>query len=60
MRRSDNRLIRAAQLSASLYFHTPPGIGWRLHISKIAAKIRCASSSGISERPRDGKVVRSG
>jgi hypothetical protein len=46
-------------LSASLYFHAPPGIGWRLHISKIAAEIRVAPSSRISERLRHGKMVRS-
>jgi hypothetical protein len=25
---------------ASIPFHTAPGIGWRLHMSKIAATIR--------------------
>jgi len=25
---------------ASIPFHTAPGIGWRLHMSKIAAEIR--------------------
>lgn len=57
MRRGDNRLNGAAQLSASLYFHKPPGIGWRLHISKIAAEIRVAPSTGISKRLRNGNVV---
>ena len=27
---------------ASIPFHTAPGIGWRLHMSKIAAEIRPA------------------
>jgi hypothetical protein len=31
---------RQAQPTASIQFHTPPGIGWRLHMSKIAAEIR--------------------
>jgi hypothetical protein len=56
MRRGDNRLT-GAQLSASLYFHKPPGIGWRLHISKIAAEIRVAPSPGISKRLRNGNVA---
>jgi hypothetical protein len=53
MRRSgNNRSTGPGLLSASLYFHTPPGIGWRLHISKIAAEIRVAPSSRISESPK--------
>jgi hypothetical protein len=27
---------------ASIPFHKVPGIGWRLHMSKIAAKVRTA------------------
>lgn len=57
MRRADDRLTNGAQLSASLYFHKPPGIGWRLHISKIAAEIRVAPSTGISKRLRNGNVA---
>ena len=30
------------QPTASIQFHAPPGIGWRLHMSKIAAEIRTA------------------
>jgi len=58
MRRSDNRFTGAAQLSASLYFRTPPGLCWRQHISKIAAEIRVAPSAGISERLRNDKLAR--
>jgi hypothetical protein len=53
MRRGNTRSIGTGQLSASIYFHTPPGIGWRLHISKIASEIRVASPSGISQRLRN-------
>lgn len=58
MRRCDNRSRGAGQLSASLYFHTPPGIGWRLHISKVAAEIRVASVSEISRRFHGAKKAR--
>jgi hypothetical protein len=34
---------RQAQPTASIQFHIPPGIGWRLHMSKIAAEIRTVS-----------------
>jgi hypothetical protein len=54
-----NRSAGPGLLSASLYFHAPPGMGWRLHISKIAAEIRVAPSSGISGRVRQGKMGRS-
>jgi hypothetical protein len=47
-------------LSASLYFHAPPGMGWRLHISKIAAEIRVSPCFGMSNRLRQGKVARTG
>jgi hypothetical protein len=56
----DNRLTGATQLSAALYFHKPPGIGWRLHISKIATEIREQPNTGIAKRLRNGNVVRSG
>jgi hypothetical protein len=58
MRRYNNRSTGSGQLSASLYFHTPPGIGWRLHISKIAAEFRIASPSPISRRLRIGHKAR--
>jgi hypothetical protein len=50
MRRSNNR---SGQLSAAFYFYAQPGIGWRLHISKVAAKIRIASPSTPSRRLRN-------
>jgi hypothetical protein len=53
MRRGNSRSIGTGQLSASIYFHAPPGIGWRLHISKVAAEIRVASPSEISRRARN-------
>jgi hypothetical protein len=59
MRRGNDRSSGPGQLSAALYFNTPPGIGWRLHISKIAAEIRVAPSTGISKRLRNGNVARS-
>jgi len=59
MRRDNNRSMGTERLSASIYFHTPPGIGWRLHISKVAAEIRVAPSTGISRRLRNGHVARS-
>jgi hypothetical protein len=31
---------------ASIPFHTAPGIGWRLHISKIAAETHVAAAEG--------------
>ena len=43
------------QPTASIQFHTPPGIGWRLHMSKIAAEIRTVSP--VRER-RSGLHVR--
>ena len=55
MRRDSNRSNGTGQLSASIYFHTPPGIGWRLHISKVAAEIRVASPSAISRHTRNGE-----
>jgi hypothetical protein len=58
MRHGNNRSAGPGQLSAALYFNTPPGIGWRLHISKIAAEIRVASPSGISRRLRNGEKAR--
>jgi hypothetical protein len=58
MRRDNNRSIGTEQLSASLYFHAPPGIGWRLHISKLAAEIRVASPSAISQRLRNRQKTR--
>lgn len=53
MRRDNSRPIGTGQLSASIYFHAPPGIGWRLHISKVAAEIRVATPGGISRRLRN-------
>jgi hypothetical protein len=58
-RSGKNRSAGPGLLSASLYFHAPPGMGWRLHISRIAAEIRLSPSSGISERLRQGKMARS-
>jgi hypothetical protein len=58
-RSSKNKSAEPGLLSASLYFHAPPGMGWRLHISKIAAEIRVSPSSGISARLRQGKMARS-
>jgi hypothetical protein len=59
MRRSGkNQTAGPGLLSASLYFHAPPGMGWRLHISKIAAEIRVLPSSGVSDRLRQGKMAR--
>ena len=60
MRRSGiNRSAGPGLLSASLYFHAPPGMGWRLHISKIAAEIRVSPSSGMSDRlSRQSKLAR--
>ncbi len=43
------------QPTASIQFHTPPGSGWRLHMSKIAAEIRTVSP--VRER-RSGLHVR--
>jgi hypothetical protein len=58
MRRGNARSIGTGQLSASIYFHTPPGIGWRLHISKLAAEIRVGSPSGTSPRLRNREKSR--
>jgi hypothetical protein len=58
MRRGNNRSIGTGQLSASIYFHTPPSIGWRLHISKVAAEMRVASPSEISRRLRNREKPR--
>jgi hypothetical protein len=59
MRRSgNNRSTGTGQLSASLYFHAPPGIGWRLHISKIAAGMRVASDAGVSRTFRGSEKAR--
>jgi hypothetical protein len=58
MRRGNSRSIGTGQLSASIYFHTPPGIGWRLHISKLAAEMRVASPGGISRRVRNREKSR--
>jgi hypothetical protein len=58
MRRENSRSIGNGQLSASIYFHTPPGIGWRLHISKLAAEIRVASPSAIPRRLRNPEKSR--
>jgi hypothetical protein len=33
-------------------------MGWRLHISKIAAEIRVSPSSGMSDRSRQAKLAR--
>jgi hypothetical protein len=46
MQRGHNRSTGPGQLSTALYFNTPPGIGWRLHISKVAAEMRVASAVG--------------
>jgi hypothetical protein len=58
MRRDNDRSTEPGQLSAALYFHAQPGMGWRLHISKVAAEIRIASPSGIPRRFRGGKKAR--
>jgi hypothetical protein len=52
MRRDNGRSIGPGQLSASLYFQSPPGIGWRLHISKVAAEIRVTSPSVLARSLR--------
>jgi hypothetical protein len=59
MRRGNMRSTGTGQLSASLYFHKPPGIGWRLHISKVAADLRIAAPSRNSRRLRHGEKSRS-
>jgi hypothetical protein len=58
MRRGNDRSTCPGQLSAALYFNTPPGIGWRLHISKVAAEIRIASPATISRGLRNGQKAR--
>jgi hypothetical protein len=59
MRRGSSRSNGSGrQLSASIYFHTPPGIGWRLHISKLAAEIRVASPGEISRHFRNREKSR--
>jgi hypothetical protein len=58
MRRGNDRSTCPGQLSAALYFNTPPGVGWRLHISKVAAEIRVALPSAGSRRLRIGEKAR--
>jgi hypothetical protein len=58
MRRSGTRTARPGQLSASIYFHASPGIGWRLHISKVAAEIRDPTPGGVLRALRNGKRAR--
>jgi hypothetical protein len=58
MQRGKNRSIGTGQFPAFIYFHTPPGIGWRLHISKVAAEIRVVAPSAISRRFRGGVKAR--
>jgi hypothetical protein len=58
MRRSFNRSTGSGQLSAAFYFHAQPGIGWRLHISKVAAEIRVASPDRVSRCLRNGEKAR--
>jgi hypothetical protein len=48
MRRSGDRPSGDGQLYACLYFHTPPGMGWRLHISKVATEMRMALEGSVS------------
>jgi hypothetical protein len=60
MRRSDDRSTGSGQLSAAVYFHAQPGIGWRLHISKVAAEIRVASPGRVSRRLRNDEKARAG
>jgi hypothetical protein len=55
MQRDNNRLLGTARLSASLFFAAPPGIGWRMHISKVAADIRATPQ--ITRPFRSGKKV---
>jgi hypothetical protein len=57
MRRENDRSGEPGHLSAALYFHAQPGMGWRLHISKVAAEIRIASPSVIPRPFRGGKKV---
>jgi len=48
MRHGNNRPDGTANLLASVYFQVPPGIGWRMHVSKLAAEMRVASQVNIA------------
>jgi hypothetical protein len=58
MRSSNNRSTGATQLSAAIHFHTQPGMGWRLHISKLAAEVPVAAPGAGSRRLRKGEKAR--
>ena len=52
MQHGNNRPDVTANLLASFYFQVPPGIGWRMHVSKLAAEIRVASLANIATSRR--------
>jgi hypothetical protein len=52
MQHGNNRPDVKANPLASSYFQVPPGIGWRTHVSKLAAEMRVASLANIATSRR--------
>ena len=52
MQRDNDRPDGTAILLASFNFQVPPGIRWRMHVSKLAAELRVASLANIATSRR--------